>query len=416
MGKKRKIVVIGGGASGMTAAIMAARNGAEVTILEQKDRLGKKILSTGNGKCNYTNANMDVSFFRGEDPSFVSSVLHKFSTEDTLTFFEKLGVLSKERNGYYYPKSDQASAVLDVLCMEIKKLGIKVCCNTKVLSVQKKENFLIKTSEGTYLADALILSTGGKASPVLGSDGSGYVLAKSFGHSMTPVVPALVQLHGKGTFFKMVSGVRTDAQISLYVDGKCLASDTGELQLTNYGISGIPVFQISRYASFALYENKRPLAVIDFLPEYSTRSLTALLEKRRKENTAKTAEEFLIGIFNRKLIPVLLRASGIRSDLSLHEITKEAMEKLAVKCKTFEIEIIRTNSFEQAQICAGGVRTRELHPETMESKIVKGLYLTGELLDVDGICGGYNLQWAWSTGVIAGTAAACFERKERENR
>lgn len=164
MGKKRKIVVIGGGASGMTAAIMAARNGAEVTILEQKDRLGKKILSTGNGKCNYTNANMDVSFFRGEDPSFVSSVLHKFSTEDTLTFFEKLGVLSKKRNGYYYPKSDQASAVLDVLCMEIKKLGIKVCCNTKVLSVQKKKDFLIKTSEGTYLADALILSTGGKAS------------------------------------------------------------------------------------------------------------------------------------------------------------------------------------------------------------------------------------------------------------
>lgn len=415
MGQKHKIAIVGGGASGMVAAIMAAREGASVTLFEQKERLGKKLLSTGNGRCNYTNAKMDVSCFRGEELAIVEHVLRRFDTQDTLRFFEKLGIVPKERNGYYYPQSDQAAAVLDVLCMEIRRLQVTVCCQTKVISIQKKKDFSIRTSEGVFHADAVILSTGGQASPALGSDGSGYELAKSLGHHMNPVVPALVQLHGKGTFFKMVSGVRVDAEVSLYVEGECLASDYGEVQLTNYGISGIPVFQISRYAALALYEKKRPVVNIDFMPKYSKRELLSFLTERRSYDLQKTAEEFLIGMLNRKLIPVLLRAAAIRPEKTLKEITVEDLERFAKKCKAFEIEIIGTNSFEQAQICAGGIRTAEIYQKTLESRIVHGLYLTGELLDVDGICGGYNLQWAWATGAIAGMEAATSKKGIRND-
>lgn len=406
MEKKPYIVVVGGGASGILAAIMAARNGASVTILEQKEQLGKKILSTGNGKCNYTNAAMDVSFFRGDDVSIVHPVLEQFNTEDTVRFFAELGILPKERNGYFYPKSEQASAVQEVLLMELRRLRVTVCCNTKVLSIQKKERFIVRTKDAAYQADAVILSTGGKASPVLGSDGSGYQLAKAFGHSIRPVVPALVQLHGKGTFFKMVSGVRVDAKISLYEKERLLAEDTGELQLTNYGISGIPVFQVSRYAALSLFKGNTPIAVLDFMPNYSTQDFYSLLLNRREQAQEKTSEEFLLGMFHKKLIPVLLRASKIPGDSLVKKLSNEQLETLARKCKTFSIEIIKTNSFEQAQICAGGVCTNEIHEQTMESKIVNGLYITGELLDIDGMCGGYNLQWAWATGAIAGAAAA----------
>lgn len=392
----------------MIAAITAARNGADVTIIEQKERLGKKILSTGNGRCNYTNARMDASFFRGEDISIVESVLSQFDANDTLQFFEELGIVPKERNGYYYPKSDQASAVLDVLCMEIERLGVNVYFDTKVVSIQKKEEFFVKTTKGIFVSDAVILSTGGKASPVLGSDGSGYVLAKSFGHTIAPVVPALVQLHGKGTFFKMVSGVRTDAKVSLYVNDQWIAADTGELQLTNYGISGIPVFQISRYAALALQRKETPIVNIDFMPEFETAELGAFLVKRKDRNPEKTAEEFLIGVLNKKLIPVLLRASGIAIDTKIRMLSEEQLQRLCEKLKKFSIEIIKTNSFEQAQICAGGVRTSEVHAKTLESRLQEGLYITGELLDVDGVCGGYNLQWAWATGAIAGKASADF--------
>lgn len=402
----RKIIIIGGGASGMAAGVMAARAGADVVILEQKERLGKKILSTGNGKCNFTNTNMKASYFRGEDTSIVSKVLGQFGAEDTVRFFQELGIVPKSRRGYLYPKSEQAAAVADVLIMELKRLHVEVRLSTKVLGIEKRRDFLVKTSEGNLRGDAVILATGGKASPALGSDGSGYAFAKSFGHSISPVVPALVQLHGKGTFFKNVAGVRVNAEVSIYVDGRRLASDTGELQLTNYGISGIPVFQVSRYAALALQEKAVPTAVLDFMPEYSVESLCSYFRKRKELNPVKTAEEFLVGMFNKKLIPILLRASGIRGNIPVKDLEEPQLKRLASKCKTFEVEITAANPFEQAQVCAGGVRTSEIHDTTMESRIVENLYITGELLDIDGICGGYNLQWAWSTGVLAGKSAA----------
>lgn len=405
--KKRHVIIVGGGASGLVAAISAAREGAEVTIVEQKDRLGKKILSTGNGRCNLTNEYMDVSCFRGDDTTIVSVILEEFGYRETISFFEELGVILKDRQGYVYPISDQAGTVLEVLCMEIEHLGVKVLLEQSVKNISKtNRGFTVRAAETTLLGDAVILATGGKAASVLGSDGSGYTLAKAFGHKLSPVVPALVQLKGKGNFFKQISGVRTQAKVSLYVNDKYVCEDTGELQLTHYGISGIPVFQISRYASKALYEKKSVTAEVDFLPSMSDNAFETFLETRLKRHGHKKAEEFFIGVFHNKMIGLLLKASKINANDVMNNVSKEQFKKLISVSKHFRIAIEGTNDFEQAQVCAGGVRISEVNSKTLESVYVDNLYLTGELLDIDGICGGYNLQWAWSTGYVAGKHAA----------
>lgn len=403
------IAIIGGGASGMAAAIAAKRqnSSASVIIFEHKDIPGKKILSTGNGRCNLTNEYMDMSCFRSDHPKKIAPVLERFTANDTIQFFHELGILTKSRNGYIYPRSDQASAVLSVLRMELKRLGVEVIVNTHVKDISAtKKGFRIFTEEKNYLADKVILSTGSKAAKVLGSDGSGYIFAKSFGHKLTPVVPALVQLKVKNFPFTKASGVRADACVKAIVDGKETASDTGELQITAYGISGIPVFQISRYIAKALYNKKRAEVSVDFIPQMSEAELIDFLIARKDVMKHVDAGEFLIGIFNQKLIPVLLGLSGIRTNTKTDNLSIEQLTKLVKYCKNTLLTISDTNGFDNAQICAGGVSLNEIKIETMESCYQNGLYITGELLDVDGICGGYNLQWAWATGIIAGQCAA----------
>lgn len=405
--RQRKVIIIGGGASGMAAAIFAAREGAFVTIIEHKDRVGKKILSTGNGRCNLTNEYMATDCFRGDDTTIVSEIMKQFGYEDTIHFFEELGVILKNKQGYIYPISDQASTILDVLRMELERLQVSVLVEHHVISVKKNaKGYQVSTNQGTYQGDALILATGSKAAPVLGSDGTGYALAKQFGHQLSPVVPALVQLKGKGDFFKQVAGVRTQAKVTLYVDNKFAGSDTGELQLTNYGISGIPVFQISRYASKGIYEKKYIEAEIDFLPSMSDEEFSSFVKERMITHGYKTAEDFFIGIFNKKIIGMLLKEAHISFREIISAIADTKLDKLLSLCKHFFVEIIGTNDFEQAQVCAGGVKTTEVNQQTLESIYESDLYLVGELLDIDGICGGYNLQWAWSTGFIAGKNAA----------
>lgn len=405
--KKRKVIIVGGGASGMIAAITAARGGSDVTIIEKKDTLGKKILATGNGKCNLTNEYMEPSCFRGEDITIVSRVLNKFGAEHTKTFFSELGVMLKEKNGYVYPLTEQASTILKALILELEALNVHVVLGQSVLKIKKNETgFTVKTDKDSFSGDSVILATGGKASPSLGSDGSGYHLAKSLGHSLLPVVPALVQLKGKGRFYKQVAGVRTQAKVSLYVNGVLEADNTGELQLTNYGISGIPVFQVSRFAAKGLFEHKKVEAEIDFLPSVNEDDFFKYLKEFSFKHSAMQAADMLSGIFNSKLIGLLLRASRIDEDRIVHTISEDEWKKVVSLSKHFRIEIEDTNGFEQAQVCAGGVRTSEVNQDTMESIYVKDLYLTGELLDVDGICGGYNLQWAWATGYLAGKEAA----------
>ncbi len=405
--RKRHVIIVGAGASGLVAAICAAREGANVTLIEQKDRVGKKILSTGNGRCNLTNAYMEPECFRGDDTSIVSEVLKQFGYEDTIRFFEELGVILKERQGYVYPISDQASTILDVLRMEVERLQVNVLLEHKVEQIKlNKKGFALTTNQKVVYGDAVILATGGKASPVLGSDGSGYGLAKSFGHHMSPVVPALVQLIGKGNYFKQISGVRTNATVKLYVEDKFVASDTGELQLTNYGISGIPVFQISRYAAKAIYAKKQVIAEIDYLPTMEEQLLREYFEKRLKVHGDKNIEDFFVGVFHKKLITMFLKEAKVSLQICANDLKEKEWNKLISLFKHFKVQIEDTNAFDQAQICAGGILTSEVSSETMESNFVEELYLTGELLDIDGICGGYNLQWAWSTGYIAGKYAA----------
>lgn len=403
------IVIIGGGASGMTAAIAAARQqpGEKIRILEQKDLPGKKILSTGNGRCNFTNSCMKEECFFSDTPSFAGKVIEKFGTEDTLRFFRDLGVVPKERNGYYYPNSDQASAVLSVFRLKMKQLGIVCETGVRVRGIKRgKTGFRIFTDRDTIHADKVILACGGKAAPVLGSDGSGYDIARSLGHTIVPVVPALVQLKIKNHCLAKASGVRADARVSFFQDGVLCGTDKGELQITSYGISGIPVFQISRHAAKAVYYGRHAKVQIDFLPFLQEEEVAGFFRARREGKELLRIADFLVGIFNSKLIPCLLKKAAIREDTKVSEISEASWKRLFQTCKCLCLEVEGTNGFEHAQVCAGGVSLEEVDSCTMESACCRGLYLAGELLDVDGICGGYNLQWAWATGYLAGIHAA----------
>ena len=405
----KRVIVIGGGASGMTAAIFAARQGAAVTLLEHMDRVGKKILSTGNGKCNLTNRRMDASCYRSSAPEFPMEVLGRFGEPETEAFFEELGIVLKDRNGYLYPASGQASSVLDALREELSRLGVNIvteCGEAEVAAPGSgkggNQEWTVLCKKGRFCSDALILAAGSKAAPSTGSDGSGYDLAKRLGHRIIRPLPALVQLRCREKFFKQISGVRADACVSIWADGERLAYDQGELQLTDYGISGIPVFQVSRFASVALSRGAQVKAEIDFYPELDRKELGRFLRERRQLLGDRNADSFLTGWFNKKLALLFLRLAGISLDRNVSSLTETQLSELGRRIKQFETEIVETNPFPNAQICCGGVDVREVNPHTMESKKRKGLYLAGELLDVDGICGGYNLQWAWSTGALAG--------------
>ena len=408
----RTLAIIGGGASGMLAGITALETNPDIQVIifDQKDILGKKILSTGNGRCNLTNKNMSLDYFRSDEPQLISSVLKAFGYSDTIRFFENLGLLMKSRNGYIYPRCDQASVVRSVLDNRLKELGADIRRENAVTSIcRTKKGFQIETGSEKIQADRIILSTGGKASSKLGSDGSGYTLVKSLGHSVVPVVPALVQLKVKDFAFQKASGVRTDAKVTALIHGRMAASDTGELQITNYGISGIPVFQVSRYISRALYEKQNAQVMIDFLPELEEASLRELFSKKLQhlsENQKAKPEDLLTGILHTKLIPEILRISGIRFSAKLNMIKGAELTRLCKVIKSCRLNISDTNGFDNAQVSAGGVSLKEVDMETMQSCITKALYLAGELLDVDGICGGYNLQWAWATGYLAGKHAA----------
>ena len=403
----RHVAVIGGGAAGMMAAITSAREGARVTILEHKERIGKKILSTGNGRCNFTNTYQTPACYRSDNRDFAWNIIQKFNVEKTISFFKELGIYPKDRNGYLYPYSDQAAAILEVLQIEVAKLDICVMTEINVLDIQPvKKGIRITTDKKTITADSVILACGSKAAPVTGSDGSGYQLAKLFGHRIVPVLPVLVQLRCAEKFYKSISGVRVQGTVEIYADDISLASDTGEIQLTNYGISGIPVFQVSRYAAKAIYQKQSVTAVLNFMPDMNKDEFLSFLQERITLCPHKTLDEFFTGIFPKKLCELWIRLSRLPKEMRVSDLSGEQLEKLVLLIQHLRTHITETNSFEQAQICCGGVDTTEINPDTLESNYVPGIYFAGELLDVDGICGGYNLQWAWSSGFVAGKEAA----------
>lgn len=406
-----EVLVIGGGASGMVAAIEAKRQGAKVMLLEKKKRLGKKLLATGNGKCNYTNRLQMPACYRSNQIDFPWKIIQKFGDAESIRWFDQLGILAKDRDGYVYPASGQAASVLHALEREINRLKIEVHTEEWAKEIlvhyqqnsKQKDGFVVSTNQTEYLARKVILSTGGKASPVHGSTGDGYLLAESLGHRLVEPVPALTSLILNGNYMKLWSGVRIQGTVALYNgNDQLLYKDTGEIQMVAYGISGIPVFQLSRFASRERAEGRKVYLILDSMPDYDKDWIYKELIKRKGKNGQQSMGDLLEGMFPDKFAGVLLKQADIPIKSYAVEISDEKLYKLADVIKGMRLSIKATSDFDKAQVTAGGVCTEEINEKTMESKICKGLYLTGELLDVDGICGGYNLQWAWATGYIAG--------------
>ena len=401
---KKQVAVIGGGAAGLTAAIWAARSGASAVILEHTDRVGKKILSTGNGRCNLTNSKMEA--------------ISQFGWKDTLRWFSSMGLLCRCRmESYYYPMSDQASAVLDCLRMECSRLGITIRTGIQPERIRRMREgrrsfYEIMTDQGEVRADAVILACGSKAAPNTGSDGSGYELAKSLGHRIIKPLPALVQLRCQGNHYRQLAGIRTEADLRLLVNDREMWRERGELQITDYGISGIPVFQLSRFAARGMDEGKKVRVMIDFLPFMDKKESRIFLEQRFAEFGDRNGEDFLTGVLHKKLAAVLLKMAGIRLDQPVSSASIRQREHLLRAIKEYEALVSSVNPFANAQVCCGGVDVREVDPSTMESRLMGDIYFAGEILDVDGICGGYNLQWAWSSGKAAGCRAAQKRRQE----
>ncbi len=415
MSRKFDVIIVGAGASGLTAGIQAARQGAQVLILEHMDKAGKKILATGNGKCNFTNKKQGIAYYNGKNPAFVLPALRQFGLKETLCFFKELGIYPREkRGGYYYPASGQASSMVDVLLMECRRLKIRIAYQVGIREIRREqEEFSFHTKQGVFQSTCCILATGGKSAKKTGSDGSGIPYIVKFGHKMTDIVPALVQLQGKQSFLKEIAGIRAEGSIRIYIDHKMAAEDFGELQLTEFGVSGIPAFQVSRHAAYGILQGKNVYVLLNFLPELSQNETEELLKQRFTiQGESKTAAQAMIGMFPQKLNNVLLQEAQISLRKPAVSCSQAERKSLANLMQSFRVDIIGTKGFDDAQVSAGGVDTEEINPVTMESRLVPGLYFAGEVMDIDGMCGGYNLQWAWSSGFVAGNAAAGCQRRK----
>lgn len=408
-----QVLVIGGGASGMTAAIAAAAGGCRVTLLEQNPKLGKKLYATGNGKCNLTNLRMRPGDYRGAHPEFAWEALARFSVSDTLRSFAGMGLLTKERNGYVYPRSEQAQSVVSVLTYELRRLGVRVLLSCRALAAARDGAGFCVTAELTeekrklrLFADRLVVASGGLAGQNLGTGEAGYAVCRGLGHRIVPTAPALVQLRTAERFLKPAAGVRLEAGVTLHI-GKRSYRETGEILLADYGVSGIPILQLSRYASLAK-PDEAPELSLNFFPEWNPEEQRAMLDAQLRGVYAseRTAEEALCGLLPDKLLRVLLKEAGVAPEQRADELSEAQREALLALFCGLRLSVVGTNDFSKAQVTAGGVDVSEVCPETMESRLVPGLYLTGELLDIDGTCGGYNLQWAWTSGMLAGKALA----------
>lgn len=406
MNSNYDIAIVGGGASGMLAAIAAASQKKSVILLEHNDKLGKKILQTGNGRCNLTNYKMDSNCYGKEHAEYAMQVIADFNVEKVIHLFGHMGLLMHDRNGYVYPLADQATQVNDVLNAELKRNQVKVMLETNVEKIMQDNNmFVLVTNNGKIRASKAILATGSMAYPKSGSDGSGYRIAKELGHKIVMPLPALTALEDDSKYHKMISGVRIDADIHLCIDGKEVIAERGELQLTDYGLSGIPIFQISRYAVKALSQKKNVSCRVDFLPSMEQKALQQFLHDKKARGASNIAELFN-GMVNKKIMDMLLKKVGLDGNGLVNQLTNKQLILMVEAMKNYEVHITGYKGFDYGQVCQGGISLKEINPYTMESTVIPGLYICGELADVDGICGGYNLQWAWSSGYKAGVNAA----------
>lgn len=399
------VIIIGAGASGLMAAAAAASKGARVALLEHKDDIGKKILATGNGRCNFTNTDMSVNKFHGSK-ALIKNGLSQFNYADTIRFFKELGIPAYDNAGYIYPNSRQAASVVAAFRMELMRLHVDVKTGINITDIKPADDrtgYCIQTDQSSFKSKRLIIACGLTASPKLGSDGSLFRQIEALGHHIQKPLPALCGFSCDGLNFKKITGVRCDATVASVIDGQMTEQNTGELQLADYGISGIPVFQISSLMSRALDKGQRVKVIIDFLPTFSDDELNGYIKDRSITTTDnRSLNEMLNGLLNNKLLLELIHKSGVSPDKKGRLLTDDDCKSLTRSIKHTAVSVKKPRGAEFAQVCAGGIYTKEIDVRTLESKIHPGLYFCGELLDVDGICGGYNLQWAWTSGYIAG--------------
>lgn len=396
-----KVIVIGGGASGLLAAISAKQQHADVLILERNTKLGKKILATGNGRCNFTN--VDATEMHYNHPFFVRPVFEQMSPKKTLQLFEHLGITPKiEDEGKTYPLSEQASSIVDVLIYEIERLQILVKYEALVTSIKKRDVFDIELQSGEHIqADRVILATGGLAMPKSGSDGTGYQLAQSFGHTLTSLFPALVKLELSSPHLKALDGVKFPGTVELIHDGAVVQTETGDVLFTKYGISGPTILQISRKANQLLQDGHEVFIKVIVVNGPDQRDVA----KRFAQLKERSIEMSLIGLINKRIIHPILKEAHIEPHLLVKDLNKDKMNQLMQLLFGWVFPVVGSKDFDDAQVTAGGISIDEVNPQTLESKKISGLYFCGEILDIDGLCGGYNLQWAWSSGFIAGKYA-----------
>lgn len=390
------IGIIGGGASGMSAALTAAENPQnQVLLFERQARLGRKLQATGNGRCNLTNTNAHCGGYHGQQPEFVQPAMGRFTPEETLNWFRNMGLFTvTEPSGRVYPYSDQANSVVDVLRFALERPNIRVLTGQEVSKIRKEGNGF--SVDGTY-CDRLIVACGGLAGSKLGGTMSGYQLLRSMGHRMTRLRPALVQLKSSWNGVAALKGVRANCCAAVFHNGSLHSQSTGEIQFTEYGLSGPVIFEISRDACQGPGEW---LCRLDLLPNITGQELYLELDRRRQSNLP--AQELLTGVLHNRLGRMVAKAAGLSLNGLVRDLTDSDLHAVCTAVKCFEVPLTEPLGMDSAQVTAGGILTEDFDPHTMQSKLVPGLYACGEVLDIDGDCGGYNLQWAWSSGRCAG--------------
>lgn len=399
-----ELIIIGGGASGLIAAISAKDLNIDVLLLEGNDRLGKKILTTGNGRCNITNESIDISNYHSDNSDFPNCIISNFSSNNTKNFFYSIGLpLCTLENGKMFPLSLQASSVVDLLKLTTEEKSIPIEFNTKVKSVQKNKEFftLYTNNDSTFKCRNLLICTGGNSYTATGSDGVGYSIARSLGHNIIAPIPSLVQLKLNHSKLKALSGIKFEGSCEIFVDNTPMKKTYGEILFTDYGISGPPILQVSRIAS-KYNSNSEVILKLDLFPNLTYDELKEFIENHWGIFSYRSIFNSLIGLLNKKLIPIFLKECHV-DDIHkpVYNMSWKERNIILNNLKYWTFKVSGTNSFRNAQVTAGGVDTTEINNETLESKLVKNLYFAGEILDVDGDCGGFNLQWAWASGYTA---------------
>lgn len=397
------MIVVGAGAAGLIAAITSARAGQKIILLEQNSKIGKKILVSGNGKCNIDNKYISTNRFHSQNPNFIEEVLKGYGIEIVENFFTSIGLeLTEGKEGKIFPMSLQASSVVELLEYEAKRAGIQIVCDSAVTSISKEAGtFTVETPQGTRRCKKLLLASGSPAAPQLGGSNSGYAFATKMGHSLIPRHPSLVQLCSEETWVKACAGVKVAGVAQLYANGEYITEKKGDLLFTNYGISGLAILDLSREVSTRLANYDYCELNLDLMPELSKEKLTNLLLSRIEEGSEKPVGIWLQGVMNKKLISIILEQSKCKAKQE-NDLNRKEVGKLVYAIKNLKLSISDTKGFKGAEVATGGINTTEINPQTMESKLVPNLYFSGEILDVDGDRGGFNFHFAWVSGLRVG--------------